>query len=132
VIFMMYITLTGISRRVMRDLLTNRVRTIEIRSPQNFLAMIEAKPGDRLFLTEASSQDIVAGTNGTIASIMGIEIITHRTIQSGEDFYEEREAMAARSQLHLEAVGRVRRPGTIVIGEPLKIEVDEVRYCNAR
>ena len=128
----MYITLTGISRRVMRDLLTNRVRTIEIRSPQNFLAMIEAKPGDRLFLTEASSQDIVAGTNGTIASIMGIEIITHRTIQSGEDFYEEREAMAARPQLHLEAVGRVRRPGTIVIGEPLKIEVDEVRYCNAR
>ncbi len=131
-IFMMYITLTGISGRVMRDLLANRVRTIEIRSPQNFLAMIEAKPGDRLFLTEASSQDIVAGTNGLITSIMGIEIITHRTVQSGEDFYEEREAMAARAQLHLEAVGRVRRPGTIVIGESLKIDVDEVRYCNAR
>jgi uncharacterized protein len=129
---MIYITLTGISRRVMRDLLANRVRTIEIRSPQNFLAMIKAKPGDRFFLTEASSLDIVAGTNGLITSIMDIEIITHRTVQSGEDFYEEREAMATRARLHLEAVGRVRRSGTIVIGEPLKIEVDEVRYCNAR
>jgi len=129
---MIYITLTGISRRVMSDLIANRVRTIEIRSPQNFLAMIEAKPGDRLFLTESSAQDIMLGTNGLIVSIIGMEIITHRTIQSGEDFYEERESMAARAQLHLEAVGRVRRPGVIELGDPLKIEVDEVRYCNAR
>ncbi len=129
---MIYTTLTGMSRRVMRDLLTNRVRTVEIRSPNNFVAMLGAKPGDKLFLTESSAQDVVPGTNGLIASIRGVEVITHRVVQTGEDYYEEREAMAARAQLHLEAVGRVRRTVAFEIGEPLQLEVDEVRYCNAR
>jgi uncharacterized protein len=128
---MIYIALTGIAKHVIKELLAARVRTLEIRSPNNFMALISAKPGDMIFLTEASAPDIQMGTNGLIASITGIQTITHRVIQSSEDYYEEREAQAARVQLHLAGVGRVRRVTAFEVGEPMELEVDKVKYCDA-
>lgn len=128
---MIYFALTGIARHVMKELLAARVRTVEIRSPNNFVTLLNAKPGDKIFLTESSAPDILLGTNGLIASVMGIQMITHRVIQSSEDYYEEREAQAARVQLHLAGVGRVRRVTSFEVGEPLELEVDKVKYCDA-
>ena len=128
---MIYVALTGIARHVMKELLAARVRTVEIRSPNNFVALLNAKPGDKIFLTESSAPDILLGTNGLIASVMGIQMITHRVIQSSEDYYEEREAQAARVQLQLSCVGRVRRVASFEVGEPLELEVDPVKYCDA-
>ena len=45
---------------------------------------------------------------------------------------EEREAQAARVQLQLLAVGRVRRITNFEPGTPLMLDVDEVKYCDAR
>jgi len=128
---MIYVALTGIARHVMKELMAARVRTVEIRSPNNFVALLNAKPGDKIFLTESSAPDILLGTNGLIASVMGIQMITHRVIQSSEDYYEEREAQAARVQLQLVCVGRVRRVTSFEVGEPLMLEVDQVKYCDA-
>jgi len=128
---MIYVALTGIARHVMKELLAARVRTVEIRSPNNFVTLLNAKPGDKIFLTESSAPDILLGTNGLIASVMGIQMITHRVIQSSEDYYEEREAQAARVQLQLAGVGRVRRVASFEVGEPLELEVDRVKYCDA-
>jgi hypothetical protein len=128
---MIYVALTGIARHVIKELLAARVRTVEIRSPNNFVALLNAKPGDKIFLTESSAPDILLGTNGLIASVMGIQMITHRVIQSSEDYYEEREAQAARVQLQLVCVGRVRRVTSFEVGEPLMLEVDQVKYCDA-
>lgn len=132
---MIYVTLTGIARHVMKDLLAARVRTVEIRSPNNFFALLGVRPGDRMFLTESSASDVVSGTSGLIADVQALQIITHRVIQSREDYYEEREAQAARVQLHLLGIGRVRRAATREVGEigaPLRLDVEEVRYCDAR
>ncbi len=134
---MIYITLTGIARHVMKELLAARVRTVEIRSPNNFFALLNIQPGDSIFLTESSAPDVVTGTNGLIASVQGLQVITHRVIQSSEDYYEEREAQAARAQLRLVGVGRVRRAAAAAqevgeIGAPMKLDVEEVRYCDAR
>jgi uncharacterized protein len=129
---MIYVALAGIARHVMKELLAARVRTVEIRSPNNFMALLNTKPGDKIFLTESSAPDILLGTNGLIASVMGIHMITHRTIQSNEDYYEEREAQAARVQLQLAGVGRVRRVSSFKVGELLELEVDQVGYCDAR
>ncbi len=129
---MIYVALTGIARHVIKELLAARVRTIEIRSPNNFFALLNVKPGERIFLTDSSAPDVVLGTNGIIADVRGIQIITHRVIQSSEDYYEEREAQAARAQLQLIAIGRVRRVATSEKGVPLMLDVDEVRYCDAR
>ena len=129
---MIYIALTGLARHVMKELLTARVRTLEIRSPNNFFALLGVKPGDKIFLSESSTLDIVPGTSGLITSIRALEIITHRTIQSNEEYYEEREAQAARAQLQLFALGRVRKIVSFEPGLPFTVEVDEVRYCDAR
>lgn len=129
---MIYVSLTGLSRNVMKELMAARVRTVEIRSPNNFFALLNVQPGDKIFLTESSAPDVVPGTVGLIASVRGIQTITHRLIQSSEDFYEEREAQAARVQLQLVAVGRVRRIASFEPGSPLALDVDEVRYCDAR
>ncbi len=129
---MIYVALTGIARHVIKELLAARVRTIEIRSPNNFYALLNVNPGERIFLTDASAPDIVPGTNGLIADVRGIQTITHRVIQSSEDYYEEREAQATRAQLQLIAIGRVRRAATSEKGVPLMLDVDEVKYCDAR
>ncbi|MEI6102766.1 MAG: DUF473 domain-containing protein [Methanothrix sp.] len=129
---MIYIALTGLARHVMNELTAARVRTVEIRSPNNFFTLLRVQPGDRIFLTQSSAPDIVPGTGGLIASIRALQIITHRTVQSNEDYYEERESQAARVQLQLVAVGRVRKITNFEPGTPLMLDVDEVRYCDAR
>jgi hypothetical protein len=129
---MIYIALTGLAKHVIKELTAAKVRTVEIRSPNNFFALLNVQPGDKVFLAEASASDIVPGTTGLIASIRALQTITHRTIQSSEDYYEEREAQAARAQLQLVAVGRVRRITNFEPGTPLMLDVDEVRYCDAR
>jgi hypothetical protein len=116
----------------MKELLAARVRTIEIRSPNNFFALLNVQPGERIFLTESSAPDIVPGTSGLIAGVRGIQIITHRVIQSSEDYYEESEAQASRAQLQLVAIGRVRKVAAFEKGIPMMLDVDEVKYCDAR
>jgi hypothetical protein len=128
---MIYVALTGIARHVMKELLAARVRTVEIRSPNNFVVLLNVQPEDKIFLTEASAPDLLLGTNGLIASVMEIQMITHKVIQSNEDYCEEREAQAARVQLRLAGVGRVRRVTSFEVGEPLELEVDQVKYCDA-
>ncbi len=129
---MIYVALTGLARHALKELLAARVRTVEIRSPNNFFALLNVQPQERIFLTEASAPDIVPGTNGLIASVRSLQTITHRTVQSSEDYYEEREAQAARVQLQMVGVGRVRKITSFEPGSPLTLEVDEVKYCDAR
>jgi len=129
---MIYIALTGLSRHVMNELTVARVRTVEIRSPNNFFALLGVHPGEKIFLTQSSAPDIVPGTGGLIAGIRSLQIITHRTVQSNEDYYEECESQAARIQLQLVGVGRVRKITNFEPGTPLMLDVDEVRYCDAR
>ncbi len=129
---MIYKALTGLAKHVMNELTTAKVRTVEIRSPHNFYALLSVSPGDRIFLTQSSAPDIVPGTTGLIVGVRALQIITHRTVQSNEDYYEERESQAARAQLQLMAVGRVRKITNFEPGTPLMLDVDEVRYCDAR
>ena len=129
---MIYVALTGIARHVMKELLTARVRTVEIRSPNHFFALLNSHPGDRVFLTESSTLDIVPGTNGLISTVRAIQVITHRVIKSSDDFYEESEAQAVRAQLQLLGVGRVRKIVSFEAGMPFTLEADEVKYCDAR
>lgn len=129
---MIYVALTGIAKHVIKELLAARVRTVEIRSPNNFVALLHIVPGERVFLTEASAPDIVPGTNGLIAGIKEVQLITHRVIQSTDDYYEEREAQAARAQLQLVGIGRVRKVTSFEVGSPLELDVDDVKFCDAR
>lgn len=125
------VALTGISRQVIRELLANGIRTLEIRSPNNFIALLHSGPGDVIFLTEASGSDVVNGTGGLLARIREIQMVTHKVVQAGADFYEEREAQAARVQLATVGHGRVRGAKGFKLGYPTVLEVDAVCYYDA-
>jgi hypothetical protein len=124
--------LTGISSQVLTDLQNNRIRSIEIHSPHNFFTIHDAETGSLVFLTKISYSDINTGTIGLIARINQRQIAIHRIVQSTDQIYEEYETYAARLQLELRGIGRVRRIEQADIGKPYIVEVDEVNYLEAK
>ncbi|VVB90372.1 Uncharacterised protein [uncultured archaeon] len=129
---MKYIVLSGISPQVLRDLEHNKIKTIEIRSPHNFLSAIETEVGDVIFLTSTSLPDVRPGTGGVIAKIREKQIVMHRVVQRTEDFYEEAEVQMARLQLELKGHARVRRAECCEIGEATVVDADEVQFFEGR
>ncbi len=131
-IIMQYIVLSGISSQVLRSLEYDKIKTIEIRSPHNFLSVIETNLGDVIFLTSSSLEDVRPGTVGVIAKILGKQIAMHRMIQRTEEIYEEAEAQMARLQLEMKGHARVRRAIGCAIGEATVVDADEILYFEGR
>ncbi len=129
---MQYIALSGISPQVIKDLEHDKIKTIEIRSPHNFLSAIETDAGDIIFLTSTSPYDIRAGTIGVIAKIHEKQVSMHRMIQKTEGFYEEAEVQMARLQLEMKGHARVRRAQCCIIGEAILVDADEVQFFEGR
>ncbi|HID26764.1 MAG TPA: DUF473 domain-containing protein [Methanosarcinales archaeon] len=129
---MKYLALTGIANKVIYDLRDHVLRTIEIRSPHNFFTALRIKAGDMVFLTNSNTQDVTIGTIGIIAQVRNYQIVSHKTIQSSEFFYEEIEAQLARIQLETKGLGRVRKIECCQLGEPTIVEADRVIYYDAR
>ena len=129
---MEYIALTGMSENVMNELKGHVLRTIEIRSPQNFFAALRLNAGDYVFLTHTSAQDITGGTVGVLARVLKHQISTHRMLQSNEMFYEEREMTMARIQLEPKYITRIRKVICSEIGEVARVIVDDSSHYEAR
>lgn len=129
---MRYVVLSGISQQVIRSLETNKVKTIEIRSPHNFLSALETNIGDMIFLTSTSLQDVRPGTTGIIAKINEKQISMHRMVQRTEDFYEEAEVQIARLQIQMKGHARVRRAECCALGEATVIDADEMKFFEGR
>ncbi len=129
---MRYVVLSGISQQVLKSLETNKVKTIEIRSPHNFLSALETNVGDVIFLTSTSLEDVRPGTTGIIAKINEKQIAMHRMVQKTEDFYEEAEVQIARLQLQMKGHARVRRAECCAIGEATVVDADEMKFFEGR
>ena len=129
---MRYVVLSGISQQVLRSLETNKVKTIEIRSPHNFLSALETNVGDMIFLTSTSLEDVRPGTTGIIAKINEKQIAMHRMVQRTEDFYEEAEVQIARLQLQMKGHARVRRAECCALGEATVVDADEMKFFEGR
>jgi len=125
------VALTGISKYAIKELLANGIRTLEIRSPHNFVSLLQLRPDDIIFLTETCAPDIVAGTKGLLARVKKIQVVMHKQVQSGANFYEEIEAQAARAQLQAIGHGRVRNVKELDLGSAQRLDVDEVCYYDA-
>ncbi len=129
---MRHVVLSGISSEVLKDLEHEKIKTIEIRSPHNFLSVLETDVGDVIFLTPTSLGDVRAGTTGVIAKIREKQISMHRVIQRTEMFYEEAEVQMARLQLEMKGHARVRRAECCALGEATVVEADEVQFFEGR
>ena len=124
-IMMRCIALTGISNHAINDLKNRLLRTIEIRSPHNFVGVLHIDVGDPVLLSTTSPNDITIGTTGLVARLQRCDISIHRVVQSNDLFYEEREAMMARVQLVAECNGRVQRIIQSELGSALVVDVEE-------
>ncbi len=129
---MRHVVLSGISPQVLKDLEHDKIKTIEIRSPHNFLSVLETDVGDVIFLTPTSLGDVRPGTIGVIAKIREKQISMHRVIQRTEMYYEEAEVQMARLQLELKGHARVRRAECCALGEATVVEADEVQFFEGR
>ena len=123
---MEYIALTGISDNVMKELRNHVLRTIEIRSPNNFLAALHLNAGDYVFLTHTSAQDLTGGSVGVISRVQKHQITTHRLVHSNEMLYEECEMTMARIQLEPKCTARIRKVGCNEMGKITRVDADEL------
>jgi len=129
---MKYIVLSGISMMALRNLEQNKIKTIEIRSPHNFLSTLETDAGDVIFLTTTSMEDVGAGTNGLIAKILEKQVSMHRIVHKTDELFEEAEVQMARLKLELKGTARVRRLVCCTMGEAIVVDADEVQYFEGR
>lgn len=129
---MRHILLSGISHQVLKELEQNKVKTIEIRSPHNFLSALETDAGDVIFLTSTTQEDVRPGTTGIIAKIREKQISMHRVVARNNEFHEEAEFQLARLQLEIKGHGRVRRAECCALGEATVVEADEVLFFEGR
>jgi hypothetical protein len=129
---MRHILLSGISHHVLSDLEHEKIKTIEIRSPHNFLSVLQTNVGDLILLTATSREDVRPGTMGLIVRIREKQVSMHRVIQKTPEYYEESEFQLARLQLEMRGHGRVRRSECNELGEATLVDADEVRSFEGR
>jgi hypothetical protein len=129
---MEYIALTGIADSLIEILKKRHLRTLEIRSPQNFVGVLGLNAGDSVLLTSTSLQDLTDGTPGLIAKVVQKQVSVHSIVSSNDLYVEEREAMSARIQLECRCMARVRSVISNELGKPFRVEAREISYYEAR
>jgi hypothetical protein len=126
------IVLSGISQHVIKELEHEKIKTIEIRSPNNFRSVLETEVGDIIFITSRSREDIRPGTQGIITRIREKQVSMHRLVQKTPDSYEESEFQVARLQLEMKGHARVRKTEVFKLGEAMVVDADEVLNFEGR
>ncbi|KGK97645.1 hypothetical protein LI82_12770 [Methanococcoides methylutens] len=129
---MEYVALTGISDLVISELKNHQLRTIEIRTPQNFFTALNVNTGDNVFLTHTSIQDLMHGTTGIIAKVVKHQLSTHRTIASNDMFFEEHETMMIRLQLQTKSIARISKVLSNDVGKETRVLAEDMCFYEAR
>lgn len=129
---MEYITLTGIADSLIEVLKKHHLRTLEIRSPQNFVGVLGLNVGDNVLLTSTSLQDLMDGTQGLIAKVVQKQISVHSIVSSNDFYVEEREAVSARIQLQCRCMARIRNVISSELGKPVRVDAREISCYEAR
>ncbi len=129
---MEYIALTGIADSVIEVLKKHELRTLEIRTPQNFFGVLGLNAGDNVLLTSTSLQDLTDGTSALIAKIVQMQVSVHSIVSSNDIYCEEREAMSARIQLECRCMARVKSVVSNELGKPVRVEARDISCYEAR
>lgn len=129
---MEYIALTGIADSLIEILKKHNLRTLEIRSPQNFVGVLGLSAGENVLLTSTSLQDLTDGTQGLIAKVVQKQVSVHSILSSNDLYIEERETMSARIQLECRCMARVRNVVSNELGKPVRVDAREISCYEAR
>lgn len=126
------LVLTGISKRIIDDLIKRFIKTVELRSAHNVATALKAEQGDSIFLTSAKTFDIDRGTSGVIARVVGKEVISHSIVFATESMIQESEMTVVRLKLDVRGVGRIIRVYNAGILDMTEADIIEVSYFDAR
>ncbi|ADC65147.1 Protein of unknown function DUF473 [Ferroglobus placidus DSM 10642] len=124
--------LTGISRRVIDDIISGYTRTIELRSAHNVSIAMKAEVGDCVLLTPARFYELDRGIVGLIAEVVGKEVHSHSIVFAKEGFVEESEMTAVRLKLKPRGIGRVVAVKKKELLGEVEGEVVQIEYFSAR
>lgn len=98
--------LTGISKRVIDELMEYGRRTLELRSSHNIASASQTEIGQPLFITSRSKQDLSPGTDGIIARVVSKEVNLRKIGYYSKEEVEEHEIAVGRIQLEVVGTGR--------------------------
>lgn len=124
--------LTGISRKILEDVVNRDIKTIELRSTHNVATAFNIGIEGCVFLTPCKQYDIDKGTRGVIAEVNGKESLSHSMAFSSDRFIEESEMTVVRLRITPRGFGRIRNVYSPGILESTQGDVVEVSYFSAR
>lgn len=119
----MYV-LTCITPRVFRELISEGIKTMVLKSAHNINTLIKANPSESIFITCRAEDDITRETEGIIAEIENISIYNSR--QSMEN--DEYETTCVRVQFKLINVAKVKDITRNEEDKRLTVDIDRVTY----
>ncbi len=126
------LVITGVSKRVLDELMRRIIKTIELRSAHNVATALRADIGDKVLLTTSKLHDVDKGTVGVIAEVVGKEVISHSLIFASESMIQENEMTVVRLKLDVKGVGRIVKLYNAGILDTTEADVVEVSYFDAR
>ena len=101
--------LSGIAKPVLDDLIREGTRTIELRSANNIMTILDIQPGDYILLSSKKRDDITKGTNGIITKIQKKKLSMHHISYSTDSMYEEKELTIARIKTQTAGLGTIQK-----------------------
>ncbi|MDK2863552.1 MAG: uncharacterized protein PWQ46_1262 [Methanomicrobiaceae archaeon] len=120
---MKYAALTGISPSVIAELKSGKPRTLELNSAHNIITLTGTAPGDCIFMTSITEEDLSPGDPGIMVDLLALNISMRRVEVANPVFYEERERMSARIKVRFRGVTIARDVEGRKWGEPTRVEV---------
>ena len=120
---MKYAALTGISPSVIAELKSGKPRTLELNSAHNIITLTGTAPGDCIFMTSITEEDLSPGDPGIMVDLLALNISMRRIEVANPIFYEERERMSARIKVRFRGVTIARDVEGRKWGEPTRVDV---------
>ncbi|WOX57757.1 DUF473 domain-containing protein [Methanoculleus receptaculi] len=120
---MKYAALTGISPSVIAELKSGKPRTLELNSAHNIITLTGTAPGDCIFMTSITEEDLSPGDPGIMVDLLALDISMRRVEVVNPVFYEERERMSARIKVRFRGVTIARDVEGRKWGEPTRVEI---------
>ncbi len=115
---------TGVSPRVVEELLGLGGTEMIVRSANNLDGILKTRSGDVLFVTSTGKKEVREGTLGVIAEVTEVEVVREVLVASSGGERYERETTAARVMLKTLGVGRVVRYENKGVGRRMEVEVE--------
>ncbi|MFY9194572.1 MAG: DUF473 domain-containing protein [Methanoculleus sp.] len=121
---MRYAALTGISPLVIAELKMGKAKTLELSSAHNIITLTGTTPGECVFLTSVSQEDLSPGDPGIMVDLLALNISMKRIVEFvNPTFFEERERMSARIKVQFRGTTITRDVKGHSWGDPTLVEV---------